>query len=78
MIPGTVLMTIRPIAPFFATFSSLMYKNLEVGDINNVERCYNVEKIINRYYPEYEQKCCLDDNLMNHCYSCKITKKYYQ
>ena len=56
---------------------TIMYNNIKFGDINNTEKCYNVEKLINRYYPLYKQKCCLDDNLLSNCYSCKITKKYF-
>lgn len=56
---------------------SIMYNNLKFGNINNTERCYNIEKIINRYYPLYNQKCCLSsDKIKNNCYSCDMVKKY--
>ena len=55
---------------------TLIYKNLNFGNINNIERCYIGEKLINRYYPYYEQKCCLDDDLIENCYTCNVIKKY--
>ena len=57
---------------------SIMYKNLKFGDIEDTDRCYNVEKLINRYYPIYNQKCCLDsyNNLNNQCYTCDVIKIY--
>ena len=64
-------------SPYLPDLCTIMYNNIKFGDINNTEKCYNVEKLINRYYPLYQQKCCLDDNLLSNCYLCKITKKYF-
>ena len=80
LITNKETMTVRynelfPKTNYTPDLCSIMYKNMNIGDIDNVERCTNVENIINKYYSTHKQKCCFNDtSSKNNCYSCSLQK----